>query len=308
MRFSSVVGLAVLGLVACGGDKDTDGDGLLDSEETASGLNPEAADSDGDGLDDGAEAALGADPLVADTDGDGLDDGDEDAAGTDPAVGDTDGDTYLDPWELTEGTDPLNGDSRIYTGYWPYNPTKDEMKQNEISGDTAKINKQFGRFTGKDQFGEKVDLYDFANEVYTDPDTGETSDVPVIFDLSGEWCYWCQELAAFLDGAQDDVGGYEDGCWVEVRKAINQGKLRWVTVLDADMQGNPADDETVARWYGDYPKDEIPVLADPDFALADYMEVRGYPTVLFLGSDLVVEDISGGWDSAMFSACDALGL
>ena len=57
---------------------DTDGDGLLDSEETALGTDPNDADSDGDGLSDGEEVlTYSTDPLDADTDGDGLSDGDE---------------------------------------------------------------------------------------------------------------------------------------------------------------------------------------------------------------------------------------
>jgi hypothetical protein len=46
---------------------DTDGDGLTDTEETASGTNPDVADTDGDGLFDGTEVAAGLDPLTPDT-------------------------------------------------------------------------------------------------------------------------------------------------------------------------------------------------------------------------------------------------
>ena len=45
----------------------------------------ESADTDGDGLLDSEEIdTYGTDPLVADTDGDGLNDGDEVENGTDP--------------------------------------------------------------------------------------------------------------------------------------------------------------------------------------------------------------------------------
>jgi hypothetical protein len=50
-----------------GVDIDTDGDGLLDSEEAALGTDPELADTDGDGLSDGAEVNThGTDPLAVD--------------------------------------------------------------------------------------------------------------------------------------------------------------------------------------------------------------------------------------------------
>ena len=114
-----------------GGDPDTDGDGLLDSEEDALGTDPNDADSDDDGINDGDEVAGGTDPLDSDSDDDGVSDGDEIADGTDPNDSDTDGDgvpdgSDSDPLdensdsdgdgisdadESANGTDPLNADS-----------------------------------------------------------------------------------------------------------------------------------------------------------------------------------------------------
>lgn len=65
---------------------DSDGDGLLDSTETALGTNPNDADSDGDGINDGAE--VGPDPNAPpDRDGDGI----IDALESSTADGDGDG-------------------------------------------------------------------------------------------------------------------------------------------------------------------------------------------------------------------------
>ncbi len=47
-------------------DVDSDGDGLLDSEEERLGTNPKKPDTDGDGRSDGVEVELGTDPLVFD--------------------------------------------------------------------------------------------------------------------------------------------------------------------------------------------------------------------------------------------------
>jgi fibronectin type 3 domain-containing protein len=64
---------------------DSDGDGLLDGEESSYGTNPQAADSDGDGLNDGVEVKVyHTNPLLTDTDGDGMSDNLEIMAGTDP--------------------------------------------------------------------------------------------------------------------------------------------------------------------------------------------------------------------------------
>jgi hypothetical protein len=75
---------------------DTDGDGVIDVDETADGTDPLKADTDGDGVDDGKESTDGTDPkdacsfvlasqtltpsdawLEADCDGDGVTNGDE---------------------------------------------------------------------------------------------------------------------------------------------------------------------------------------------------------------------------------------
>ncbi|MDQ1255688.1 MAG: hypothetical protein QG656_281, partial [Candidatus Hydrogenedentes bacterium] len=79
-------------------------------------------DSDGDGLLDGEESVLGTDPLEADTDRDGLDDGDEvhGTSGyiTDPLDRDTDGDGSSDGDEVMLGSDPTDPSSRLGTGAW----------------------------------------------------------------------------------------------------------------------------------------------------------------------------------------------
>ncbi|MFG0285126.1 MAG: hypothetical protein ACF8R7_11945 [Phycisphaerales bacterium JB039] len=94
---------------------DSDGDGLLDDDETALQatypcLDLQDPDSDDDGLSDGDEIDLGTNPCIADTDGDGLSDGDEGGFGTDPTLFDSDGDGLSDGVEVALGTDPTVGD------------------------------------------------------------------------------------------------------------------------------------------------------------------------------------------------------
>ena len=95
---------------------DTDGDGVPDATETATGLDPNnpddvALDEDEDGLATGPEVLeFGSDPNVADTDGDGLSDLEELAAGTSPTLQDTDGDGLRDETDNCPLT--LNGDQQ----------------------------------------------------------------------------------------------------------------------------------------------------------------------------------------------------
>lgn len=98
-------------LVATGGPKDSDADGLLDDEEITIGTNPFDPDTDKDGLKDGAEVHTHkTDPLNPDTDSDDLLDGNEVYKfKTDPLLRDTDNGGVADGHEVNEdSTDPLN--------------------------------------------------------------------------------------------------------------------------------------------------------------------------------------------------------
>lgn len=94
---------------------DTDGDGLLDTDEVNTyKTDPKNRDTDGDGLIDGDEVTIHkTDPLKKDTDGDRLIDGDEVLKyKTDPLKKDTDGDGCIDGDEVLDmKTNPLRTDS-----------------------------------------------------------------------------------------------------------------------------------------------------------------------------------------------------
>lgn len=107
------------------GTADTDGDGLTDYEEYASGSDPLEADTDGDGFSDSVEVSLGTDANSWDTDGDGISDVEEIFGGgaasswspieVDEDVydedTDTDGDGLSDYIEASMGTDINSADS-----------------------------------------------------------------------------------------------------------------------------------------------------------------------------------------------------
>jgi len=114
----------LLGLESVVINPDSDGDGLLDVDETGLyGTDPLNPDTDGDGLTDGDEVLVdGTDPLNADTDGGGISDGQEVLVdGTNPLdpaddVIDSDGDGLLDGVERdlakdASCLDPFNPDS-----------------------------------------------------------------------------------------------------------------------------------------------------------------------------------------------------
>jgi outer membrane protein OmpA-like peptidoglycan-associated protein len=103
-----------------GGSIDSDGDGLLDTEEAQIGTDPFDPDTDKDGLSDGEEVKTHkTDPLNPDTDWDALKDGSEVMTyKTNPLERDTDKGGVADGHEVIEdNTDPLNpaDDLQLFT-------------------------------------------------------------------------------------------------------------------------------------------------------------------------------------------------
>ena len=262
-------------LVACGGengeDGDLDGDGLTNGEEEALGLDPNNADSDGDGLDDKVEVDWGSDPMNSDSDGDGLDDATEYGLGSDPNSEDSDGDGYLDAWEYAEGSDPADADSMIYEGGWPYNPEKADGPGNGVS---YAVGEQFPRYELKDQFGDRVDLYDFSGH-------GKY----IVIDTSAQWCPPCQEMALWLDGHSET---YEDS-FPGLRKKVNKSDVYWITVMGEANDGSNATKQTATEWYNDYPHKKIPVLADGDRELQSHIQLGYWPSLILLNENMEVE-------------------
>jgi len=251
-------------------------------------------DPDDDGLSNHKEKKYGTDPEVADTDGDGIIDGEEVDIGTDPTLLDTDGDTYTDWEEIDFGTDPLDEEDRIYIGYWPYNPDKDDLEDPGLEGHPS-VGGRIGRFVTIDQFDQDVDFYDFANQ-----------GVPVMIDISAQWCPPCKQLAGWLDGgAMAGMSIYEP-----VREAVENGDLLWITVLGENNSGGYPSLATLEWWYNQFPNPNVPILAETaENDLVGYFDLPFWPSLYLLDEDLqlVQGPSSQDWTPAMNEAMILLG-
>ncbi len=248
---------------------DADGDGLSNQHELELGLDPDNADTDGDGLRDGEDPF----PTYADIDNDRLNDLEELGWGTDPSNPDTDDDGYLDGDELYEATDPLDPDSRIYQGGWPYRRDGEEPVNRRGASGPLAVGDRFPSIRPRDQFGDKVDLWDFAGD-----------DRPydyIAIVAQAEWCGPSRNLESWLAGDDDPYGLEAD--YADVREAVKHGRVMWISVMNQDSTGAPGDLETVERWTDDFPG-LFPVFADKESVVEDAIigAMGGWPSGVVL--------------------------
>jgi hypothetical protein len=283
--------VAVLVFAACTGDTTTDD--AVDSAQpivdngTETIDTPVVSDMDPDSVQPAdlsppsTDAAVDvsdppADPK-ADDDGDGLTNEEEAQIGTNPQAVDTDGDTYSDFDEVFEGKDPLDPNSRIYIGYWPYNPNKDAIVDPGWDSEPAD-GTVIPQYKAKDQYGDWVDLYDFA-----------AGGIPIVLDVATWFCEPCKALAHYFatgDTTWLDTYPWWQAKYKPVKDLIDSGQLIWITVLYT--KGNvPVGEEEVALWDETFPHEKIPVLADTDLTLQEFLKVVSMPHLDLLDPNMV---------------------
>lgn len=219
----------------------------------------------------------------ADPDEDGLTNKEERELGTKAREADSDGDGQYDGAEVEGGADPNDASSLVYDGYWPFQNHKDDYGTalEDFSGNAART--QFvPRVIGRDQFGNDVDLYDFAGH-----------DKPILIDVSAAWCGPCQQMAAWLDHMPGTEGIYLDQ-YDNVRTAIDEGEVIWITFIAQNTSGGNAGGPTVANWYDDFPHPDVPVLVDSNQAFTAWMGLEAFPTTMWVNPDMTIEAYQAG--------------
>jgi hypothetical protein len=272
------LGTLVLPLALAGCDKegtsDTGADDESDSGDGGDGDGDASGDGDGDG-----------DPGPLDTDQDGLTDEEEAEIGTDPELKDTDADTYWDSWEVIEGTDPLDPGNRIYTGYWPYNPNKEELEQGSWETASTVIGYPFPRHSFLDHHGDYVDIYDFTNYQLTP----EHEPAYFIFDLSAQWCGPCHNVANWMSGVDDQNTGWIQTAYPTVREKVHNLRIWWITFVVENSMGGPPTQADATTWYTTHMDPWIPIMVDETQQVRDRFLGPAYPHFFLLDPELKIE-------------------
>ena len=135
------------------------------------------------------------------------------------------------------------------------------------------------RFESIDQFGESVDLYDFANQ-------GKM----ILIELSASWCSPCNDLASWL--ATNDQKIRNNSWWKDrylpIRDMIINGEIYLVNFMFETDKVNKvtATPDDVAEWYKKYPDPHVPVLADEYRFIHSWVKPTGLPCIFLIDENM----------------------
>jgi hypothetical protein len=263
---------ALLSIPACEGE--------LDGSEADTALGDDSTTGEAEGGGDGD-----GDAESPDSDEDGLSDAEEEELGTDPLDKDSDDDNYWDSWEVLEGTDPLDFESRIYTGFWPYSPTKDELPQGTWAEASTETGSQFPRQSFLDQNGDLVDLYDFNN--FTINDTGQPA--YFIIDMSAQWCGPCHIMADWISGVDNSDTLSLQQIYPTVREKVHNLRVWWITIVVENANGDAPTLNDSQSWATTHPDSVIPVLVDETQQVRNTYNGGQYPFFFLLDPNMAIE-------------------
>ncbi|HIA03060.1 MAG TPA: hypothetical protein EYN66_14335 [Myxococcales bacterium] len=161
-----------------------------------------------------------------------------------------------------------------YKGGWPENPKKDTIPDPGWA-DEVGVGKTLPHYIAMDQHGDMVDLYDFAG-------TGKL----IVLDVGTWYCKPCKGMASYFStgdpSSMDDYPWWNESYEI-VKTLVDNGDIHWITVLYS--LGTPVYDD-VLKWEEAFPSKDIPVLADSDLQLKEYLQVKAMPHIAILDSDM----------------------
>jgi len=149
----------------------------------------------------------------------------------------------------------------------------------------------FPRYELVDQYGEMVDIYDFANQ-------GKL----IVIEFSTSWCQPCKDFAAWLSFGDETVTSHQ--FWKEeygiIKELIKEEKIYLINIQFQDKYKDPSSLESIQDWAYYYPDELIPVLSDSNYDVRDWVRVTAYPTMIVLNEKMEILQFSiRGWQDAL---------
>ena len=136
------------------------------------------------------------------------------------------------------------------------------------------------RFEAIDQFGESVDLYDFANQ-------GKM----ILIELSAAWCSPCNDFSSWL--ANNDKKIIENRWWKDrylpIRDMIENKEIFLINFMyegTDKTNKTTATPEDVKTWYEKYPDPNVPVLADEYRFIHSWVRPTGLPCIFLVDENM----------------------
>ena len=141
----------------------------------------------------------------------------------------------------------------------------------------------FPRYKLMDQYGEEVDIYDFAGH-------GKL----IVIEFSTSWCNPCRQLASFFTYGDEEV--FKNRWWKPeyeiIKELIHNDRIYFINIQVQDVYREPASLYSVEDWFQEFPDEKIPILVDSDYKVRDWMRITGYPTVIVLNDKMEVVQFS----------------
>ena len=148
----------------------------------------------------------------------------------------------------------------------------------------------FPRYSLIDQYGEDVDIYDFAGH-------GKL----IVIEFSTSWCQPCRELASWLSYGDSQVTTHQ---WWKpgydiIKDLVHNDKIYFINIQIQDAYKEPASLFSIEDWFQEYPDEKVPILGDSNYHVRDWMRITGYPSVIVLNDKMEVVQFSiRGWHDA----------
>ena len=134
------------------------------------------------------------------------------------------------------------------------------------------------RFEAIDQFGESVDLYDFANQ-------GKI----ILLEISAAWCSPCNDLASWL--THNDQTITKNPWWKDqylpIRDMIKNGEIHLVNIMyEGSVKKTTITPDDVIEWYKKYPDPHVPVLTDEYRFMHTWVKPTGLPCIFLVDENM----------------------